>query len=102
MLNRYWLRFDIEVPARDLQQAIERALRLFRPRVRDGMRMRGQYHGAYRGSWFAMQTISASVREDRVDLVKAQKHRKLRRRKRRTSKKGAKRSTRRTRRSRGG
>ena len=75
---RYAVAFTVEVPAAEYAVAVERALRLFRPRVRDGMKVSANYVGAYRGSWFA-----ASIREnrpapaDRLNLGK--RRRKLRR-----------------------
>jgi hypothetical protein len=75
---RYSVGFTVEIPARDLSQAVERALRLFRPRVRDGMRVSANYLGAWRGSF-----VMAAIREqrpapaDRVNLGK--RRRKLRR-----------------------
>lgn len=48
---RYCVEFRVEVPAPTLAVAIERALRFFRPRVRDGMRVSANYLGAYRGAF---------------------------------------------------
>ena len=76
MTPRYALRIDVEIPARDLVQAQERALRLFRPRVRANLRQSVAYVGAYRGCWFAVQLLPAPP-VGRVDLTS--KPRKLRR-----------------------
>jgi len=71
MRLRYAVSFTVEIPAKDLAQAIEKSLRLFRPRVRKGMRVSANYLAAYRGSF-----ISAAIHEqrpapaDRVNLGK--------------------------------
>ena len=65
--SRYWLRFDVEVSAPTLGQAVERALRLFRPRVRGNLRQTVAYQGAYRSSWFALTKLEEPP-AGRVDL----------------------------------
>jgi hypothetical protein len=69
MRARYFLRFDVEVPAPDLSSAIERALRLFRPRVRAGLRQTVSYQGHYKGSSFILTRLE-SPPSGRVDLKK--------------------------------
>jgi hypothetical protein len=73
--SRYAFRIDVEVPGATAADAIERALRLFRPRVRAGLRQTVAYQGSYRGSWFALTRIE-SPPPGRVDLRK--RRRKLR------------------------
>lgn len=75
---RYSVAFTVEVPAPDLGAAIERALRLFRPRVRDQMRVSANYCGSYRGS-FLLGAIheNRAAPADRLPLGK--RRRKLRR-----------------------
>jgi hypothetical protein len=75
---RYAVSFTVEVPATDYGGAVERALRLFRPRVRDGMRVSANYIAAYRGS-FLMGSMRAEkpAPADRLPLGK--RRRKLRR-----------------------
>ena len=51
---RYAFTLTLEVPGATLGDALERALRLFRPRVRANLRQSASYAGSYRGSWFAM------------------------------------------------
>ena len=75
---RYAVSFTVEIPAHDYGQGVERALRLFRPRVRDQMRVSANYCGSYRGSF-----LLGAIREnrpapaDRLHLGK--RRRKLRR-----------------------
>lgn len=78
MRARYSVEFRVEIPARDYGQAVERALRLFRPRVRDGMRVSANYLGAYRGA-FLLGAIHENrpAPADRLPLGK--RRRKLRR-----------------------
>jgi hypothetical protein len=52
--NRYAFKITLEVPGANAADAIERALRLFRPQVRANLKQSVAYVGAYRGSWFAM------------------------------------------------
>lgn len=59
MRTRYAFTVRLEVPASTLGAGIERALRLFRPRVRDALRQTVAYAGSYRGSWFAMSRETA-------------------------------------------
>lgn len=68
MRSRYWLRFDVEIPGVDLADATERALRLFRGRVRDGLRQSKTYLGSYRGSWFALSRAEKPPPE-RISLL---------------------------------
>ena len=81
--NRYTLRITIEVPADTLPRAIERAMRLFRPRVRSQMRVGATYAGSYRGSWFMMERVHKPP-VDRIDLGAAKRNKKLRRRRKRS------------------
>lgn len=66
---RYWLRFDVEVPAGTLADATERALRLFRPAVRKNLRETAAYQGSYRRSWFTLTRLETPP-AGRVDLKK--------------------------------
>ena len=50
----YHLRLDLEIPARDLARATEKALALLRPTVREKARARLEFVGHYRGSWFRL------------------------------------------------
>lgn len=81
MRTRYAFTLSIEVPAATCAEAIERALRLLRPRVRDGLKQTLSYSGSYRWSWFAMSR-AATPPAGRVNL-------KARRRKLRPSRKEA-------------
>ena len=74
--TRYAFSVRLEVPGATLGDAQERALRLFRRAVRDGLRQTVTYSGSYRGSWFAMSRETAPP-ADRVNLK--QRRRKLRR-----------------------
>lgn len=65
--SRYWFTLTIEVPAPTLADAIERALRLMRPRVRANLRQTVAYQGSYRGSWFSLSRAEAPP-GDRVNL----------------------------------
>jgi len=51
---RYAFTVTLEVPGATLPDALERALRLFRPRVRGNLAQSAAYVGSYRGSFFAM------------------------------------------------
>jgi hypothetical protein len=68
MRSRYWFRFDVEIRGVDLADAIERALRLFRGRVRTGLRQSNTYLGSYRGSWFALSRAEKPP-PDRISLA---------------------------------
>lgn len=77
---RYLLRMDAEVPARSLPEAIERFLRLLRPRVRDRCRPIVTYCAAYRGSLFLIEARKGTKPPpERVDPSKLRRRRKLRR-----------------------
>lgn len=67
MRNRYAFKITVEVPGANAADAIERALRLFRPQVRANLKQSVAYVGAYRGSWFAMGREKAPP-EGRVNL----------------------------------
>lgn len=69
MRLRYAFNLRIEVPGSTLADAQERALRLFRGRVRRELAQSVAYVGAYRGSFFQMSR-AAEPKPEAVNLKK--------------------------------